>query len=180
MLWTLFSTFAKIGAFTIGGGVAMIPIIQQDVVYRHHWMDDEEFLDVLAVAQSAPGLMAVNIAIFVGYKVSGIKGSLIATLGSIIPPFLIILVIASAFKEFNSYPAVQAAFAGIRPAVVGLIAAPMINMIIQSKPNFISISVIIISIVLITYIHISPIWILSAISASALIYTYIKVRRSKS
>ena len=89
----MFSTFVRIGSFTLGGGYAMIPLIQKEVVENKKWMDDAEFIDMLAMAQSAPGVMAVNTAIFVGYKIRGFKGSLITTLGSALPSFLIILMI---------------------------------------------------------------------------------------
>ena len=86
MYWKLFIIFAKIGAFTLGGGVAMIPLIEREVVYKHKWIDDEDFLDMISIAQSAPGLIAVNVAIFIGHRIAGIKGSIVATIGSIVPP----------------------------------------------------------------------------------------------
>ena len=85
LYWKLFIIFAKIGAFTLGGGVAMIPLIEREVVYRHKWIDDEDFLDMISIAQSAPGLIAVNVAIFIGHRIAGIKGSIVATIGSIVP-----------------------------------------------------------------------------------------------
>ena len=93
----IFSTFAKIGAFTIGGGDAMIPIIQKEVVEKKGWIKEQDFLDVLAISQSAPGILAVNISIFLGYRLRGVKGSIVATLGSTLPSFTIILLIAMFF-----------------------------------------------------------------------------------
>lgn len=94
MYWKLFTIFAKIGAFTIGGGVAMIPLIEREIVDKNKWLSDEEFMDMISIAQSAPGLIAVNVAIFIGHKLGGLKGSIIATVGSVLPPFIIILLVA--------------------------------------------------------------------------------------
>lgn len=125
--WQIFITFAKIGAFTIGGGYAMLPIIQNEIV-RRGWLKEEDFTDIVALAQSAPGLLAVNISIFTGHKLRGTKGSIVATLGSILPSFLIILAIAMLFSGYQDNPTVIKIFKGIRPVVVALIAVPMINM----------------------------------------------------
>ncbi|HML72476.1 MAG TPA: chromate transporter [Macellibacteroides fermentans] len=126
MYWTLFITFVRIGAFTIGGGYAMLPLIQREVVDRG-WMSKEEFLDLFAVAQSLPGVFAVNISIFVGYKLKKLTGSVICALGTILPSFLIILAIALFFTQFRENEWVEKAFKGLRPAVVALIAVPVIT-----------------------------------------------------
>ncbi len=124
----MFLTFLKIGAFTLGGGYAMIPLIQAEVVNKRRWIDEEEFLNMLALAQSAPGVMAANAAIFIGYKMRGWKGIVATLLGSILPSFVIILLIATVFTRFRELPAIEAIFKGIRPAVVALIAAPLYKM----------------------------------------------------
>lgn len=124
----LFLTFFRIGTFTIGGGYAMIPLIQREVVNKKHWIDEKEFIDMLAMAQSAPGVIAVNTAIFVGYKIRGFKGSLASVLGASLPSFTMILVIAVFFSNFRENPVVNSVFKGIRPAVVALIVAPLYNM----------------------------------------------------
>lgn len=126
-LWKIFCVFAKIGAFTIGGGYAMVPIIHDEVI-RRKWLTEEEFPDILAIAQSAPGLLAVNMSIFAGQRMRGWKGSVAATLGSCLAPFLIILLIAMFFSGFRDNPVVIRIFRGMRPAVVALIIVPMINM----------------------------------------------------
>lgn len=118
----------------------MIPLVREEVVNRKHWIEEEEFLNMLALAQSAPGVMAVNTAIFVGYKTGGWRGVVCATLGSILPSFIIILLIAGIFTRFRDYSLVEAAFRGIRPAVVALIAAPLYKMaksagMMQTKSN---------------------------------------------
>jgi len=125
----LFTTFFKIGLFTFGGGWAMISIIERETVDRKHWIDKEEFLDLLAVAQSLPGILAVNISVAVGDKICGLRGCVVSALGTILPSFMIILAIAIFLtpEAINSNPHLSAIFAGIRPAVVALIVAPVIS-----------------------------------------------------
>lgn len=125
---TLFLTFFKIGATTFGGGYAMLPIIQREVVEKHHWLENEEFVDVLAVAQSSPGAVAINSAVFIGCRLYGLPGAVVALLGSVLPSFLIILSVAAFFTRFMEHPAVHAAFLGIRPAVAALILAAVIKL----------------------------------------------------
>lgn len=125
----LFLSFFKIGAFTFGGGWAMISIIEKEIVDKHHWIEREEFLDLLAVAQSLPGILAVNISVAVGDKLRGMKGSLAAAAGCILPSFLMILCIAMFLTPdlIKNNPTLSAIFKGIRPAVVALIIAPVIS-----------------------------------------------------
>ena len=125
----LFWTFAKIGAFTFGGGWAMISIIEREVVDKRHWLERTEFLDLLAVAQSLPGILAVNIAVVVGEKLRSLKGSLAASAGTIMPCFLIILAIAMFLtpETITGNPVLTAVFKGIRPVVVALIVAPVVT-----------------------------------------------------
>lgn len=125
----LFLTFFKIGAFTFGGGWAMISIIEKEIVDKHHWIEREEFLDLLAVAQSLPGILAVNISVAVGDKLRGMRGAVTAALGTILPSFLIILCIAIFLTPdlIKSNETLSAIFKGIRPAVVALIIAPVIT-----------------------------------------------------
>ena len=128
MFFQLFWTYLKIGTFTLGGGYAMLPLIQREVVDRRGWIDEEEFLNMIALAQAAPGLIAVNSAIFIGWRIGGWRGVCGAVLGAVLPSFLIILAIAMVFSEWKELPAVEAAFKGVRPAVVALIAAPLFKM----------------------------------------------------
>ena len=125
----LFITFFKIGLFTFGGGWAMISIIQREIVDKHHWLSAEEFLDLLSVAQAMPGILAVNISSVVGDHLRGLKGSLAAALGTILPSFLIILFIAMFLTPdvIKNNAVVAAIFKGIRPAVVALIVAPVLT-----------------------------------------------------
>lgn len=126
---SLFTTFFKIGAFTFGGGWAMISIIEREIVDKHKWIQREEFLDLLAIAQSLPGILAVNIATSVGDRIRGSKGSLVAAAGTILPSFLIILAIAIFLTPeiIKNNKIISAIFMGIRPAVVALIIAPVIT-----------------------------------------------------
>lgn len=118
----IFVSFFKIGLFTFGGGYAMIPLIEKEIVEEKKWVRKEEITDILAVAQSIPGAVAINTATFIGFKTFGKKGALAATLGVILPSFVIISIIAAFFNKFGDNQFVKSAFAGIRPAVVALIA----------------------------------------------------------
>lgn len=136
-LLRLFATFFKIGAFTFGGGWAMISIIEREIVDKYHWIKREEFLDLLAVAQSLPGILAVNISVAVGDKLRGLKGSLFAAAGTIAPSFLIILMIAMFLTPdlITGNPVLSSIFKGIRPVVVALIVAPVITSAKSAKIN---------------------------------------------
>ncbi len=124
----LFKTFFRIGLFTFGGGYAMIPMMQSEVVSRHKWLTEVEMMDVIAVAQTCPGVFAINVSTFVGYKLRKTAGAIAASLAAALPSFLIILLIAMFFRHFQDNAAVAAIFRGIRPAVVALIAVPTFNM----------------------------------------------------
>lgn len=124
----LFWSFFKIGLFTFGGGYAMIPLIQREVIEHTGWIRKEEFLDLLTLAQSVPGPIAVNTSVFVGYKIHGFSGAVAALLGTVLPSFVIILVIAVFFADIRQNPIVDAAFKGMRPAVVALIIGPVISL----------------------------------------------------
>lgn len=112
--WQIFISFFKIGSFTLGGGYAMIPLIQQEVVNKKGWLKESEFVEMMAIAQSAPGPIALNTAIFVGYKARGVKGVIFSSLGTILPSFIVILLIAIIFTDFKNNPGVERVFKGIR------------------------------------------------------------------
>lgn len=124
ILWQLFSTFLEIGAFTFGGGYAMLPLIQQKVL-AHKWISTEDLVNFIAVSESSPGPFAVNISTYIGQMTGGIFGALCATLGVILPAFVIILLVARCFQAFQSNRLVRGAMAGLNPAVVGMIAASL-------------------------------------------------------
>ena len=129
----IFWSFFKIGAFTLGGGYAMIPLIEQEIVNRRRWISSDEFAETLTLAQSAPGPVAINSAVFVGYKMRGMKGVLVSVLGTVIPSFVIILVIAMFFGNVRDNEAIARIFKGLRPAIVALIAVPVIRMLRQKN-----------------------------------------------
>ncbi|MBQ9651488.1 MAG: chromate transporter [Prevotella sp.] len=124
MNYELIRTFFKIGLVTFGGGYAMIPIIENEVVDRHKWLAKDELLDLIAIAQSCPGVFAINISIFIGYKLQKTWGAIASAFATALPSFIIILLIAMFFHQFQDNPVVAAVFRGIRPAVVALIAVP--------------------------------------------------------
>lgn len=134
----LFKTFFKIGAFTFGGGYAMIPIIQQEVVENKKWLQEQDVMDVIAIAESTPGPLAINTATFVGYKVAGVKGAFFSTLGVVIPSFVIIVLIAFLFQPYMKYPVVENAFWGVRIAVLALMVKALINMYKQCPKKAVS------------------------------------------
>lgn len=153
----LFLVFFKIGTFTIGGGYAMIPIIRREVVDNHKWLKEEEFIEALAIAQSAPGVLAVNTSVFVGQKLGKTKGVIAASLGAVLPSFFIILFIAMFFTNVQHNPRVIAAFKGIKPAVISLILVPAITLSKKSgvtKKNFF---IPILVAILIAHFKVSPI-----------------------
>ena len=155
-----FKTFFKIGIFTLGGGYAMIPLIEEEVVNKKQWVSKDEMLDLIAIAQSCPGVFAINIAIFIGYKLNKVRGAIATAAGTALPSFLIILVIAMFFHQFEDNKVVAALFRGIRPAVVALIAVPTFNLAKQAKLNRYTIWIPIVAALAIWLLGVSPIWII--------------------
>lgn len=172
-LWKIFWVFAKVGAFTVGGGYAMILIIEQEVTKRG-WISKEEFPDILALSQSAPGVLAVNMSIFAGYRMRGLKGSIIATLGSITAPFLIILAIAMLAVGYQDNPTIIRIFKGVRPVVVSLIAVPTIELAKRSNKKLWSWTLTVLAIVLVGFMEISAVHVLLTTIIAAITYTLYK------
>ena len=168
MYWTLFITFMRKGMFTIGGGYAMLPLIQREVVDRG-WMTKQDFIDVFAVTQSLPGIFAVNISIFVGYRLKKTKGAICCALGTILPSFLIILAIAMFFTQVKDNEWVEKAFKGLRPAVVALIVVPCITTARSIKLSYKQLIIPIGAALLIWLGGISPAWIIIAAIAGGII-----------
>ena len=175
----LFKTFFHIGIFTLGGGYAMIPLIEDEVVNKHRWVEKEEMLDLIAIAQSCPGVFAINIAIFVGYKLQKIRGAICTTLGTVLPSFLIILAIAIFFKQFEDNKVVAAIFRGIRPAVVALIAVPTFRLGQRANLNRYTIWIPVVCALAIWALGVSPIYIIIIAGLAGYIYgIYIKPTES--
>ncbi len=165
-----FKTFFKIGLFTFGGGYAMIPMIESEVVDKKKWVEKEEFLDMIAIAQSCPGVFAINASIFIGYKLSKMRGAICTSLGTALPSFLIILLIAMFFHSFMDVPWVAAMFRGIRPAVVALIAVPTFNLAKSAKISLSNCWIPIVSALLIWGIGVNPIFIIIAAGIGGYLY----------
>lgn len=140
----------------------MLPLIQREVVERKKWISEEEFLNMIALAQAAPGLIAVNSAIFIGWRIGGWKGVCGAVLGAVLPSFLIILTIAILFREWKELPAVEAVFKGVRPAVVALIAAPLFKLAKSAKISWLTAIIPIAAALLIWLGHVNPVWVILA------------------
>ncbi|MEW8973687.1 MAG: chromate transporter [Tissierellaceae bacterium] len=156
-LLELFTIFFQIGGFTFGGGYAMLPIIQEEIVNKRNWATDEEVIDYYAIGQCTPGIIAVNTATFIGYKRKGILGAVIATLGLVTPSLIIITTIAKFFQHFQEYEIVQQAFGGIQVVVVALIANTVLNMFKQTVKDWVGILLFIASFMIIAFFKLSPI-----------------------
>ena len=143
ILWRVFFTFFKIGAFTFGGGYAMIPLIQRETVEKQGWISDDDILEVVAIAESTPGPIAINAATFIGYRVAGFLGSLCATLGVVLPSFVVILAISGILRQFQHIKAVQYAFVGIRAGVLALIVKAFWGMLKKAEKSAVSYAIMI-------------------------------------
>ena len=174
---TLFTTFFKIGAFTIGGGYAMIPLIQREVVERHRWMDDGDFLDSLAVAQTMPGILAANIAALVGQRLLGTRGALLAVFATILSPVLSILLISILFSRFAHLAPVQHVMFALRPAVVALIAASVVVLARRSHLAWRNCWIPLLACLLIVLLGVSPVLILLAAIAGSCLYTKLSPKK---
>ena len=173
ILWS----FLKIGAFTFGGGYAMIPLIQHEVINTRKWLTEKEFVELLTIAQAAPGPIALNTAVFVGYKRCRYSGALAATLGVVIPSFLIILVVAMFFADIRHNMWIDAAFKGMRPAVVALIVAPIVGLAKGLRWYLIAIAAA--TALAIWYFGISPVWFLIAGAAGGVLWATINGWRAE-
>lgn len=173
----IFITFFKIGAFTFGGGFAMIPLIEKEVVIRRGWIKREEFIEMLALAQTMPGPIAMNTAVFVGKKVAGIKGLLFAAMGIVLPSFITILFVVALFSKFKENPGVEKVFKGIRPAVVALIAAPIWRMAKMAGVTIKNVWIPILVVALMWYFGLSPVYIILLGIFYGLIVQYVKIKR---
>jgi chromate transporter len=175
-LWKLFVIFLKIGTFTIGGGYAMVPLIEKEVVDKKKWIDRDDFLDMLALAQSAPGPIAVDVAVFVGYKVAGVPGSIVSVLGSILTAFVVLLATAVYFTGVKDNAIIGRIFNGIRPAVVALIAAPVIRLGKSAKINRKTIIIPVITVILVAFLNVNPIYVILASILAGLLFGTMKKR----
>ena len=173
-LFKLFATFFRIGLFTFGGGYAMIPLLERDIVQRNAWIKPTEFTDLLALAQSAPGVFAVNMAVFVGYRLRGVAGAVAAAFGCALPSVVIILLIALFFRQFRHIEVVNNIFKGLRPVVVALIAVPVFNVAKSAKIRWATLWIPVLAALLIVFVGVSPIYVIIAAGVLGFVYGRMK------
>ena len=161
-LFDLFWTFCRIGALTFGGGYAMLPLIQKEIVENKKWSTEKEILDYYAVGQCTPGVIAVNTATFIGFKLRGVIGGIVATLGVIFPSIVIILIIASFLQNFANLAIVQSAFAGIRVAVVALIITTVVKLLKSSIKDYLGVIIALATFIISAFFGLSPVYIVIA------------------
>lgn len=176
MYTQLFTTFAKIGSFTLGGGYAMVPVMQKEIVDKKGWLASDEFMDILAVSQATPGLFAMNMASHIGYKLKGTLGGIVGALAVALPSIIAILLIAMFFQAFKDNIYMEKIFMGIRPAVVALIAAPCFSMARTAKINRYNIWIPVVAALLICAFGVSPIWVILAAGIGGFIYGKLRVK----
>lgn len=177
MLLEFFITCNKIGAFTLGGGYAMIPIMEREFVDKHQWMDRQEFMDIMVVAQTTPGIFAIDMASHIGYKLRGVWGGIVGALGIALPSIIAIMVIAMFFQSFKDNEYVAKFFRGVRPAVVALIAAPCFKMAKTANITWRTAWIPVVCATLIWLLGVSPIYIIIAAGLAG--YFYGKMLNSK-
>jgi len=173
-LWDLFKIFFRVGAFTFGGGYSMLPILQKEVVENKKWCSYEEIIDYYAIGQSTPGIIAVNTAIFIGYKLKGVIGGIIAALGIVFPSLIIITIIAEFFGRIQDNEIVNSAFGGIRAAVPALILSAVLKMWGKSVVDKFTIIIFIVAFILAAFTGISPILIVAVSAIIGIIIKYLK------
>ena len=177
-LWELFGVFAKMGAFTIGGGYAMLPLIEQEMTSRG-WISREDIQDIIVLAQSAPGILAVNMAIYTGHKIKGLPGSIGAAVGAVLPSLLIILLIAMFFTEFKDNDIVRRIFQGVRPAAVALILTAGVRMAGTACSAWWTWLLVAASALLVAFLKVSPIWIILATVSVAACISLLNQKKGK-
>ncbi len=175
-LWELFIAFAKVGVMTFGGGYAMIPILEREIVDNHGWATEEELMDYYAVGQCTPGIIAVNTATFIGNKIRGVLGGIVATIGMVFPSLVIITVIAAALTNFADIPAVKSAFAGIRVCVCVLIFNAVIKLWKKAVTDKGALVLCLAVFLLSVFFDISPVVFVLLCAAAGILFTKLGVR----
>lgn len=172
----IFLSFLRVGTFTIGGGYAMIPLMRRELVERHRWMSDEDFLDEVALSQAMPGVFAVNMAAMTGYRLRGRRGAAVAIVGNILMPVVFILLLAMFFRTFRDNVYVDRIFMGLRPAVVALIAAPVFTMARSARVTWSNVWIPVLAALLIWLLGVSPIVVVLAAAIGG--YIFSRLRRN--
>lgn len=178
-LLNLFLTFLKIGAFTFGGGYAMIPLIQRETVEKYGWISDEDILEIIAIAESTPGPIAINSATFVGYRVGGFWGAFLATFGVVLPSYIIITLISMILSEFQNLEAVTYAFRGIRAGVLALILKALWTMAKKCKKDAVSLAIIAFSFVAAAILNFNVLVVIIISAIIGLSASFVAARRNK-
>lgn len=173
----LFWSFFKIGTFTIGGGYAMIPLMEKELVDRRGWLAKTDFLDILSLSQALPGVFAVNMATNIGYRLRGFRGAVVSVMGNIAVPILIILLLAMGFRYWKENIWVERCFKGIRPAVVALIAAPVFKLSKTAQISWKNAWIPVVSALLIYMWGVSPVWIIVVAIVCGYIYGCLQDRK---
>lgn len=179
LLWRIFFTFLKIGAFTFGGGYAMIPLIQRETVEKQNWISDDDILEVVAIAESTPGPIAINAATFIGCRVAGFSGALCATLGVVLPSFVVILAIAGVLRQFQHIKAVQYAFNGIRAGVLALIVKAFWGMFQKIEKSVLACAIMVSVFAAVVFWDVSAVLLLILCALAGLAAGYWKGREAK-
>ena len=177
-LWQLFVTFLKIGGFTFGGGYAMIPLIQKEAVENKKWVTDDDILEIIAIAESTPGPIAINSATFVGYRTAGVLGAMCATLGVVLPSFVVILAISYVLREFQQIQAVQYAFNGIRAGVLALLFKALWTMYKKSPKGWVSYVVMAGAFLVTAFTNVNVIFVVIGCAVFGLVTSFMMERRA--
>ena len=176
LYFDLLTTFLKIGSFTLGGGYAMLALVEQAVVRQKKWIDEDEFWKMITIVQSLPGVFAVNTALYVGYRIAGKAGAAVSFLGAVLPSLVIIGAISTCFQEFRENETVMKIFAGIRPCVVALILAPSVKMFIKSKLSWKFLPIPILVAAAVVFLKMSPVYIIMAAIICTIGWEYLKIK----
>ena len=175
----IFWSFFKVGAFTVGGGYAMIPLMQREIVDKHQWMSEEDFLDEVALSQAMPGVFAVNMATSVGFSLRGRKGAAAAIAGTVTVPIVAIVLLAMFFRHFRDNAVVERIFKGVRPVVVALIAAPVVRLARTAQVGWRNVWIPVTAALLIWLLGVSPIWIVIATLLLGLLFWFAYEKRKE-
>ena len=176
LYFDLLTTFLKIGSFTLGGGYAMLALVEQAVVRQKKGIDEDEFWKMITIVQSLPGVFAVNTALYVGYRIAGKAGAAVSFLGAVLPSLVIIGAISTCFQEFRENETVMKIFAGIRPCVVALILAPSVKMFIKSKLSWKFLPIPILVAAAVVFLKMSPVYIIMAAIICTIGWEYLKIK----
>jgi chromate transporter len=174
----LYFTFVKIGAFTIGGGLAMMPMMQKELIDKKHWMTEEDLIDYYAVGQSTPGMIAVNVSTFVGYNQLGILGGIVATLGMVSPSIIIITILAGLINSIDEYPMVQKALRGINVAVAALFTSVIVKFAKKTIKKPLHVLLMLISFTLVYFFKVQSFWIILAAILCGVVITSVNIKKA--